>query len=91
MNTLIALTLILCAAPQAVHTWTFDAEADRAAWRSNPHLTGVAMEEGVLHARAEGSDPFFSCDGIEIPATAWQVVHIRMRATAAGQSTPRLV
>ena len=85
MNTLIALTFILAAAPQTVHTWNFDGDADLAAWRPNAHLTDVALRDSALHARAIEWDPFFSCDGIEIPATAWQMVIIRMRATAAGQ------
>lgn len=85
MNTLVALTLILAAAPQTVHTWNFDAGADLAAWQANAHLSDVALGEGVLHARAEGSDPFLSCEGIEIPATAWQAVVLRVRATKAGQ------
>ncbi|MCF6285378.1 MAG: glycoside hydrolase family 99-like domain-containing protein, partial [Candidatus Hydrogenedentes bacterium] len=85
MNTLLSLALILSAAPQVVQQWDFNTEADLAAWLPNTHLAEVSLREGALHARATDWDPFFVCDGIEIPARPWQVVVIRMRATKAGQ------
>ena len=84
MHYLIPL-LALLAAPQTVHQWDFDTGADLAAWQPNAHLADAAIREGALHARATDWDPFFVCDGIEIPVTPWQVVVIRMRATKAGQ------
>lgn len=85
MNTLIALALTLAATPQVIHTWDFDREDSLAVWQPNAHLTDVSVHEGSLHARATEWDPFLVCDGIEIPATAWQVVMVRIRATKGGQ------
>ncbi|MBX3177781.1 MAG: glycoside hydrolase family 99-like domain-containing protein [Candidatus Hydrogenedentes bacterium] len=74
----------LLAAPQTVYQWEFNSPNDTA-WQPNAHLADVAIRDGVLHARAVEWDPFWICDGIEIPATPWQAVIIRMRASAPGE------
>jgi len=84
MNTLIALALVVSAAPQVVHQWTFDG-ADTTTWQPNSFLSEVEIKEGALHARAIDWDPFFVCDGVEIPTAPWQVLVLRVKASKAGR------
>ncbi|HNS20807.1 MAG TPA: glycoside hydrolase family 99-like domain-containing protein [Sedimentisphaerales bacterium] len=72
--------------PQAVtiQEWDFDAPQDLNLWRPNAHLSDVATANGILAARAVGSDPFFLCRDMAVEATPGQYVVIRIRATEAG-------
>ncbi|MBP7049442.1 MAG: glycoside hydrolase family 99-like domain-containing protein [Phycisphaerae bacterium] len=80
------LTRIACGAPQAatVQEWGFDTEQILTVWQPNAHLSDVAVGKGIVSAHAAGSDPFFLCRDMTVPATATQYVVIRMRATEAG-------
>jgi hypothetical protein len=62
--------------------WTFD--ADPQGWAPNSHLENVRIEEGCLKADAVNWDPMFILGGLEIPATPWQYVAIRIQASKPG-------
>ena len=69
---------------ETIQEWDFSDEAVITQWRANAHLTDVAAADGALHSRAIDWDPFFTCSGLEINATATQCVHIRIRADRPG-------
>ncbi len=64
--------------------WKFGTPADSAAWVANSFLANVKTANGVLQADTVGWDPFFVCKGQSIPATAWQYVVLRIKASKAG-------
>ncbi len=72
--------------PQAVaiQEWDFDSPQDLNRWQPNAHLSDVTRANGVLSARAVGSDPFFHCRNMAVDAGPDQYVVIRVRATQAG-------
>jgi hypothetical protein len=72
------------AAATSLPQWEFDDPADARAWVANGHLAEVGCAGGIVSARASGSDPFFHCPGLNIPAAPWQMVVLRLRASAPG-------
>ena len=66
--------------------WTFDAASarDLQGWAPNSHLENVRIEEGWLKAEAVNWDPMLIRGGLEIPATPWQYVTIRIQASKPG-------
>ncbi|NLH16896.1 MAG: hypothetical protein GX455_09980, partial [Phycisphaerae bacterium] len=64
--------------------WEFDDPADAKAWVANGHLADVSCAGGILSARATDWDPFFHCRGLQIPVTPWQMVVLRIKASAPG-------
>lgn len=69
---------------EVVREWDFSDESAVSAWVPNAHLSDVVHRDGALRARAIDWDPFFTCAGLDIPATASQCVLVRMKADAAG-------
>ncbi|MBI4560000.1 MAG: glycoside hydrolase family 99-like domain-containing protein [Candidatus Hydrogenedentes bacterium] len=81
----VALFLFAGVAPVApLAEWSFDTEADRAAWVPNAHLEKVRLKDGVLEAEAVNWDPFFICEGLEIAANPWQFVLVKIKANRGG-------
>ncbi len=75
------------AAPSATAgaRWTFDTDTDVRAWVANSHLAKVSAKDGILSADAVDWDPFFTCKGLSLPASPWQVVVLRIRANKPGE------
>lgn len=58
---------------------------DPLGWQPNGHLAGVAVTNGALSVRTAGSDPILEYQPLlNIQATPWQVVEIRLRADRDG-------
>jgi len=81
----ISLLLSALAGVSPLPAWEFDSPADLEVWRPNQQLAEVAIQDGVLHARATDWDPFFSCRPQELPATPWQYVVVRLKANQPGK------
>ena len=65
--------------------WAFDREGDLLHWTPNGQLVDVKAAGGVLHCRAVGSDPILELSSLlDLPASPWQVVEIRLRADRDG-------
>ncbi len=85
LTSMMLMTATALAAPPVTTQWTFDDPAEAKAWVPNSHLSEVRVQDGVLSAKATDWDPFLVCKGIEIRATPYQYVVIRLRATEAGE------
>ena len=69
----------------ALAEWGFDRAGDAQGWQANAHLTDVVVTNGTLNCRATGSDPILELRPLlELPASPWQVVEIRLRADRDG-------
>lgn len=77
MNSIIAAAFLLAAALPA---WNFDTDGDIAGWEANAQITGIVVNGGVLAGRTTDWDPFFTLDGLDIPATPWQYVLFRVKS-----------
>ena len=65
--------------------WTFKRPGEIEGWRPNAHLADVKVADGVLSARGEGPDPIFELQPLlDIPASAWQQIEIRLKADHDG-------
>jgi len=65
-----------------VAEWMFDAGLE--GWTPNAHVADVEVRDGVVHCRTTDSDPMFIRRDLELKATPWQMVAIRLRVDAAG-------
>lgn len=78
----------LAAAPageRTVREWTFNQPGNLEGWRPNGDLADVAVSTGALHCRAAGSDPIVELTApLDFPASPWQFLEVRLRATADG-------
>jgi hypothetical protein len=81
----LALLISTVSLAQAGPMASFDTNDSLKQWIPNAQFEDVVITEGVLYAKAVAWDAFFSCHGLQIPATPWQYVHIRLRASAAGK------
>ena len=81
---MIASVLMAGVLAASLPSWEFDNPASLRQWVPNGHVANVKVTDGVLTADAIDWDPFFSCDGLEIPATPWQYVIIRLKASEPG-------
>lgn len=70
--------------PVTLSSWEFDSPAELDAWRPNNHLAEVRVEEGAVRARAVDWDPSFHLRELDLPASPWQCVEVRMKASAPG-------
>lgn len=64
--------------------WDFTTEADLEVWVPNAHLADVRIENGMVKARSVGSDAFLLCRDMQVEATPWQYVVVRIKATHPG-------
>ncbi|HEY5914311.1 MAG TPA: hypothetical protein VJA21_27290, partial [Verrucomicrobiae bacterium] len=65
--------------------WEFTRPDDLQGWQPNGHLAGVVVTNGALCCRAVGSDPILEYQPLlDLPATPWQAVEIRLRADSDG-------
>lgn len=65
--------------------WNFDRAGDLLGWQPNGHLAGVAITNGALVCRGAGADPVLTFQGaLEVAATPWQQIEIRMKADKDG-------
>jgi len=79
LTTALCISLAAAGLPQ----WSF--EQDSQGWTPNSHLENVRIENGWLCADAVNWDPMLVCSNLEIPATPWQFVSVRIRASKPGQ------
>ena len=63
--------------------WTFDRDLQN--WAPNGDLADVRVAEGALNCRAVGGDPILELRSrLDVPASPWQVIEIRLRADREG-------
>ena len=73
------------AGERTVREWPFNQPGDLEGWRANGDLASVAISDGALHCRAIGSDPILELTApLDFPASPWQFLEVRLRATADG-------
>ncbi len=84
MFTISSFVLAATVAAAGLPSWSFDTPDEPNPWVANAHLANVAMHDGVLAADATDWDPFFTCTGLNVPATPWQYVVIRIKADRTG-------
>ena len=64
--------------------WEFDTDADKNAWQPNEHIADVRLENGALCGQTVNWDPMFFSPILEIPATPWQYVLLRIKTDRPG-------
>jgi hypothetical protein len=75
----------LGAAPVA--EWAFDQTGNLRGWAANGHLKNVAVTNGALTCRTDGSDPIFDYRGpLGFKATPFQQLEIRLKADREGEA-----
>ena len=79
-----SLCAVLLFGAGALPVWEFDSEADRSAWQPNEHIADVRLDGGALCGRTIDWDPMFFTPILEIPATPWQYVLLRIKADKPG-------
>jgi hypothetical protein len=62
--------------------WTFDTGRD--GWSPNSHITNVVVRDGRMQGTTVDWDPMFIRRDLEIRATPWQIVVLRMKSNRAG-------
>ncbi|HPO12855.1 MAG TPA: glycoside hydrolase family 99-like domain-containing protein [Candidatus Hydrogenedentes bacterium] len=80
----VPLFLSVLATVSGLPSWEFDSPADLQIWQPNAQLADVAIRDGVVHARTTDWDPFFTCRDLDFPATSWQYVVVRLKASQPG-------
>jgi uncharacterized repeat protein (TIGR01451 family) len=71
--------------PRVLKEWTFDRDGDLQGWVPNGHFADVKVAGGILAGRGAGSDPILELRVmLELPASPWQVIEIRLRADRDG-------
>ena len=75
--------LTLCAG--VLPAWDFDTDADRNAWQPNGHVADMRIENGALCGKTVDWDPMFFSPILEVPATPWQYVLLRIKADRPGE------
>jgi uncharacterized repeat protein (TIGR01451 family) len=66
--------------------WTFDRPGDLQGWQPNADLKDVTVTNGVLSARAVGSDPILVLNApLAWPASPWQGIEVRLKADRDGE------
>ena len=80
----LAVCLFLTETAHSQPRWGFQSEVDLEQWVPNAHLSAVHVDQGVLKARAIGADPFFLCRQMQVEATPWQCVVLRVKASSPG-------
>jgi len=69
-------------AAAVVAVWTFDGGNE--GWSANSHITNVVVRDGKFQGRTVDWDPMLVRRGLDLRATPWQVVVVRMRSSLAG-------
>jgi hypothetical protein len=65
--------------------WNFNRDGDREGWQPNAHLADVSISDGALRCRGAGADPILELQPLlDLPASPWQVLEIRLRANRDG-------
>lgn len=64
--------------------WIFDNPDILQKWVPNGQVQDVKIEDGKLHGRTQGTDPYLLCEGIEFISTPYQYIHIRMKTNHGG-------
>lgn len=68
-----------------VLAFEFDRDGDAEGWRPNGHVADVRVAGGVISCRGAGSDPILELfTRLAVPASAWQVLAIRLKADRDG-------
>ncbi len=63
--------------------WTFDTGLD--GWAPNSHVSRVEATNGVVRCATVDWDPMFIRRGLNLNATPWQLVILRLKASRAGE------
>lgn len=82
MSLLTAIGVMASISLAGLPEWTFD--TDLQGWTPNAQITGLSFKNGRIMAKTRGSDPFFTCSGIEFPAKPWQYVLVTIQANRSG-------
>lgn len=70
-----------------VAEWRFERPGELESWQPNDQVVDVKVAGGVLSFRTVGDDPILELRSpLEISASPWQVIEIRMRATGDGMA-----
>jgi hypothetical protein len=85
MTSLTLVALFALQAPQDVRAWIFSNPADVKAWVANGHLANVTVKDGAVSADAVEWDPFWHCTGLEVKASPWQFILLRLKASRPGR------
>lgn len=64
--------------------WDFAPGGNADGWTSNAEVRRLETTGAGLRLRATGPDPILAHGGLEFPATAWQYITLRVRASKAG-------
>ncbi len=64
--------------------WRFDGSGDFNGWRECNHIRDLRVENGALRGRIMNWDPFVIGPKIEIQATPWQRVDLRLKTNGGG-------
>ncbi len=81
---LTSLCAVLICGGGALPVWEFDTEADKNAWQPNSHIAEVRLENGALCGKTVDWDPMFFSPILELPATPWQYVLLRIKVDKPG-------
>ncbi len=81
---LVAMALPSHATLKTLVEWKFNTDGDLAGWASTSQVENLAVKDGYLTGHVIGIDPSIASPKIEITATPYQFVEIRMRSTRAG-------
>ncbi|MEA3403732.1 MAG: glycoside hydrolase family 99-like domain-containing protein [Armatimonadota bacterium] len=84
---LVLSTALLCcsAAAQQEQTlmqWQFEEGLE--GWGKANHVEDLRVEDGAMQGRIMDWDPFVTSPQFEIPATAWQVIEVRLKTDCPG-------
>ncbi len=70
---------------QILAAWEFNQDGNLEGWQPNGHVAQPGVTNGVLSFGTRGSDPIFDYQRpLDIRATPWQAVELRLRADADG-------
>ncbi len=73
-------------ADQVLVEWRFDRPGDLQGWTANGHVRNLRSGEEGVRGEVIGTDPILLSPAFEIPATPFQYVEIRMRASGGGEA-----
>lgn len=87
MVVMIALSCAIAAAQDDGRTlieWRFD-DGDLEGWGRPNHITDLRVEDGAMTGVIADWDPFVIGPQFDIPATAWQVIEVRLKTDLGGK------
>ena len=80
---MLSLAALLLTGAAALPAWEFSVPGELPVWTPNSEITAT-VEGGTLTGKTTGGDPILACGGLEIPATPWQYLLIRIHCGVSG-------